>query len=167
MSATARGARIMTKRKLKEPHPFDSLPFVSMKSKGPRNFWTVASTGDYTKDCELGREYAEQALLCMVVDDHSGGLLTHIVIGMMESFRPFPKEEWEKSSIANAKGIVVGFMREIQAHAERSKNIDQMLLHHPSVVIGGPDNTAWPSNKPLKLRIVEEDDGEEEAEAAS
>jgi hypothetical protein len=145
----------MTKRKLKEPHPFDELPFVSMKDKGPRNFWSVTSTGDYAKDCELGREYAEQALLHMVVSDRTGGLLTYIVCDMMEGFQPFPKEEREKSSISNARGIIVGFMRKIQEHAERSKNIDQMLLHHPSVVIGGPDKDAWPSNRHVNVQIVE------------
>jgi hypothetical protein len=97
------------------------------------------------------------ALLEMVLSDITGGLLTHIVCDMMEGFQSFPKEEWEKSSIVNAKGIVVGFMRQIELHAERSKNIDQMLLHHPSVVIGGPDKEAWPSNRHVNVQIVDEE----------
>jgi hypothetical protein len=54
---------------------------------------------------------------------------------MMHSFQPFPKEEWEKSSIVNAKGIIVCFLRAVEEHAERSKNIDQMLLHHEAVQV--------------------------------
>jgi hypothetical protein len=102
----------------------------------PRDFWTVTSTGDYAKDSELGHEYGRQALLHMVVGDlAAGALLSDIVLDMMANFQPLPNNDWEKSTIANAKGIVIGFMREIGAHAERSKNIDQMLLHFDAVQV--------------------------------
>jgi hypothetical protein len=123
----------------RKPHPLDALPFVAMNGKRfPRNCWNVASTGDYVKDCELGREYAKQALLYMAVSDPDvppGALLSDIIFDMMANFQPFPKEDREKSSIANADGIVLGFTREIGAHAERSKNIDQMLLHFDAVQV--------------------------------
>jgi hypothetical protein len=60
----------------RESHPLEDLPFVGAYGKvHPRNFWSVASTGDYEKDCDLGREYARQYLLYQVTDANGTPLL--------------------------------------------------------------------------------------------
>jgi hypothetical protein len=124
---------MVTKKQMREPDPLAGLPFVANTGKGyRRNFWNVTSTGDYAKDFELGREYAKAALLHMLMEDEPR-LLTDIVLGMIENFQHFPREEWEMSSLVNAKGIIIGFMDEMGDHAERSKCIGQLLDKHEAV----------------------------------
>jgi hypothetical protein len=126
---------MVTERQMREPDPLAGLPFVANTGKGyRRNFWNVTSTGDYAQDCELGREYAKAALFHMLMEDEPH-LLTDIVLDMIENFQHFPREEWEMSSLVNAKGIIIGFMDEMGDHAERSKCIGQVLGKYEAVPV--------------------------------
>jgi hypothetical protein len=72
----------------------DSLPFVQVVN-GELRHWVVKSTGDYARDCSLGREYAGLFLpflrICL-----GHAMLAWIVLDMRSS--------------KSAKGIVVGFL---------------------------------------------------------
>jgi hypothetical protein len=124
---------MVTKKKMREPDPLPGLPFVANNGRGnARNSWDVTSTGDYAKDCELGREYAKAALLHMLMEDEPH-LLTEIVLDMIENFQHFPQEEWEISSLVNAKGIIIGFMNEMGEHTDRAKFLGQLSGRYEAV----------------------------------
>ena len=88
-----------------------SLSFVTDKrpgSRGPRCFWNVEPTGDYTADCEKGHELALEAVAC-IRKERFDYLLNWIVEDM-------PRGE-------EMTGIEVGFLSSvahIAAHGEAS-----------------------------------------------
>lgn len=81
-------------------HPYDRLPFVTTYGKGKgRNFWTPKSSGDYTLDCEVGRQYAG-ALIPLLRDDYH--LLGLITLGILKH-----------GDNERDRGIIVGLMSEL------------------------------------------------------
>lgn len=94
--------------------PIQKLPFIAMRGENglpeanfemgeaPRCFWHVAPTGDYSADCEIGREYARAYLAYTKTQHPHPGHLFAIVCDMARS---------EPSGIAN------GFLSTIDAAA--------------------------------------------------
>jgi hypothetical protein len=70
------------------------FPFIK-KNNDQIVFWSVKPTGDYVKDCQTGREYADLALKHMEQADF-GPLLTWCIMDM-------PRKE-------DCSGIEVGFL---------------------------------------------------------
>ena len=93
---------LMTTTTSRRATPIDSLPFVGPrphrgKDQLRRCFWhNVASTGDYTKDNELGVQYAYLALQA-IKDDNFTPLLGWIALDMIRTKCP--------------DGIAIGFFQ--------------------------------------------------------
>lgn len=84
---------------------FKHLPFIKSLGRGKGfDYWSVETTGSYTEDCELGRQYAEQFLSLARINFHVT-MLGPIVSNMI---RKGPDD---------AKGIVIGFMATISKTA--------------------------------------------------
>jgi hypothetical protein len=133
---------MVTKKQMREPDPLAGLTFVANGGKGhPRNFWNVTSTGDYAKDCELGRQYAKAALLHMLMEDEPH-LLTDIVLGMIENFQHFPREEWEMSFLVNAKGIIIALANTRPCRSRKTVEHDDDLVESPEQVADGFSRSA-------------------------
>lgn len=86
------------------------LPFFDrtapMKNKAPwtdKRWWSVKGSGNYSEDCERGREYAQAFLQSCDGTVGWSTLLSSIVIGMIGDHRRSLKH----------KGLVVGFTSEI------------------------------------------------------
>ena len=124
----------MTTTTTRRATPIDSLPFVSQgplphrgKDQLPRCFWhNVASTGDYTKDNELGAQYAYLALQAIKDDDFTP-LLGWIALDMIRTRCP--------------DAIAIGFFQ-IIADAATGKLVPTEELHLVSAERLGydPDN---------------------------
>lgn len=80
--------------------PYNDLPFFasqrpSKQRPSSRNFWKVAPTGDYGRDCKIGYEFA---LLFLAAEESAeGGTLLPSVVADM------PRGE-------NLTGIEIGFL---------------------------------------------------------
>jgi hypothetical protein len=117
----------MTTTTSRSATPIDSLPFVSQKprlhrgkDKLRRCFWhNVASTGDYTKDTELGMQYAYLALQA-IKDDNFTPLLGWIALGMIREKCP--------------DGIAIGFFGIIAQAAIGRPRVPTAKLHLVSAV---------------------------------
>jgi hypothetical protein len=82
-STRTRTRKTSAVRKFKrEPHP---LPFVQDSPEGMRSHWVVNPSGDYSLDCDLGRQYAYQTLEYMRTNDMTP-LLFWIVRDMPKSY---------------------------------------------------------------------------------
>jgi hypothetical protein len=107
--------------------PIDSLPFVSQfphphrgKDRRPRCFWhNVASTGDYTKDNELGAQYAYLALQAIKDDDFTP-LLGWIALDMIRTKCP--------------DGIAIGFFHIVAQAVIGRPRVPTAKLHHVRAV---------------------------------
>jgi hypothetical protein len=86
------------------------LPFIK-KKRDRILFWSVTPTGDYVKDCQMGREYAALALKYMVEADFKP-LLTWCLMDM-------PRKK-------DCSGIEVGFLEFLAEIA--AINFDLKLL---------------------------------------
>jgi hypothetical protein len=69
----------MTKRKIKERHPLQDLPFVKGREGWkpedggiPRNFWAVTPSGNWGEENKLGEQYAEAAATYILEHDDDG-----------------------------------------------------------------------------------------------
>ena len=81
-------------------HPWHALPFVAHRPLPATgvDFWAPRPTGDYARDCDLGTEWAKQALPHLRGED-GGRLLAWIALGMAE-----------RGGGEAEKGLIVGFM---------------------------------------------------------
>lgn len=95
----------------RRPKP-DSLPFVKLnRPKGSGySYWVVKPSGNYTRDCESGREYA-QMLLPFLKYNAGIVLLGCIVLDMIRA--------GEKKA---GKGLVVGFMAELSRELSSTRS---------------------------------------------
>lgn len=84
------------------PHPLSSLPFVGTQG-GDTCYWVVRPTGDYGRDCELGREYAAHYLQYLRANPNCvQGLLDAILRDMSKTGSDVPD--------SLTRGIWVGFI---------------------------------------------------------
>jgi hypothetical protein len=123
----------MTTTTSRSATPIDSLPFVSQlphrgKDQLPRCFWhNVASTGDFTKDNELGAQYAYLALEAIEQDNFTP-LLGWIALDMIRTRCP--------------DAIAIGFFQIIADAATGKLRVPTEELHLVSAERLGydPDN---------------------------
>ncbi|WP_298372650.1 hypothetical protein [Azospirillum sp.] len=99
---------------MKKPNPL-SLSFMrdapaGKRGKTERNFWTVASSGDYAADVETGFRYAQEALAAM--REHRMPVMLNWIVRDMIAAGQFG-------------GIEVGFLEVIGQAATHS------LAHRP------------------------------------
>lgn len=121
MTAPAIGlARLLAARPGRRFQRRDLLPFVASRGRGNGiDCWAVESTGNYTRDCELGREYGRAFLVHMTWPNNGDmTLLSDIAADMAEKGERF------------APGIRVGFMSEVSEAVARWSIADAFMHSH-------------------------------------
>ncbi|OGP68422.1 MAG: hypothetical protein A2W27_11040 [Deltaproteobacteria bacterium RBG_16_44_11] len=96
------------------------LPFCKMAGKGldrRRYFWCTEPTGDYERDCQTGKRYAELALSCMKLPDAPA-----------HSFLGWCVEDMVQEKDNGNDGIKVGFLNAIGTAAAAS-NLNLVEYH--------------------------------------
>lgn len=65
-------------------HP---LSFVKISADGQKNFWAPECTGDYSKDCQIGRLAATELVDYLRENPHASTIFGSIVRAMTEAGR--------------------------------------------------------------------------------
>ncbi|MCC6948831.1 MAG: hypothetical protein IT539_13770 [Bradyrhizobiaceae bacterium] len=111
-------------RKSEHAKRIDALSFVGMrknpkKGEPPRNWWVVAPTGDYSRDCEVGEKLALEYLAFETADKGGPGNLQQIVADMPR--RLTGVEIGFLTMVSYAAGAGMHRAREVSAYWERCR----------------------------------------------
>lgn len=100
----------------------DDLSFVVLKGKagGGFDYWNVESTGNYSADCELGRQLGEEYLAYIGKHPTNGNVsLLACIVDSMVARRREPLNSWGR----HTTGVEMAFLTAVNGYAMATSKV--------------------------------------------
>lgn len=103
------------------PSPrYDALSFVMLKPEGGFNYWAFEPSGDYSADCDKGRELGQEYLAFVGQYPTNGNAtLLHCIVDSMMAGRREPATKWGRYTT----GLEIGFLSAVNGYAMATATI--------------------------------------------